>query len=59
MTLTLDKRYEAVFLHERPLGPKWGYDKIASYIKCSKSAVAYWIKKYQQDKNLADEQKPG
>ena len=43
MTLSLNKRYEIIFLHEHPEGPKWGYGKIASYIKCSKPTVAYWV----------------
>src|SRR5688572_12916064 len=59
MTHSLDKRYEMVFLHEHPAGPKWGYEKIAAYIHCSKSTVIYWIQKYRQDKNLTDEQKSG
>ncbi|CAB4383710.1 unnamed protein product [Rhizophagus irregularis] len=59
MSLSLDKRYEIVFLHEHEAGPKWGYDKIASYIHCSKSAVVYWVKKYRENKDLTDEQKPG
>lgn len=59
MSLPLNKRYEIAFLHEHPEGPKWGYEKIASYVKCSKSTVVYWAKKYRQDKNLADEQRSG
>jgi len=59
MTLSLDKRYEMVFLHEHPAGPKWGYEKIAAYVHCSKSAVIYWVKKYRQDKDLTDEKKSG
>jgi transposase len=59
MALSLDKRYEIVFLHEHPKGPKWGYKKIASYVKCSRSAVTYWVQKYHKNKNLTDEQKSG
>ena len=59
MSLSLDKRYEAVFLHEHPAGPKRGYDKIAKYIKCSKSTVIYWVKKYQENKDLTEEKRSG
>ena len=59
MTLSLDKRYEIVFLHEHPAGPKWGYEKIAKYIHCSKPAVIYWVKKYHENKDLTDEEKSG
>ncbi|GBC00286.1 hypothetical protein RclHR1_03800002 [Rhizophagus clarus] len=59
MTLSLNKRYEIIFLHEHPEGPKWSYGKIASYIKCSKPTVAYWVQQYRQDKDLTDKQRPG
>lgn len=59
MTLSLDKRYEIVFLHEHPAGPKWGYEKIAAHIRCSKSTAIYWVKKYKQNKDLTDEPKSG
>lgn len=59
MTLSLDKRYEIVFLREHPEGPKWSFGKIAKYIHCSKSTVAYWVEKYHQNVNLVDEQKSG
>src|SRR6266542_5289960 len=59
MFLSLDKRYEAVFLHEHLAGPKWGYDKIAKYIKCSKPTVIYWVKKYQENKDLTEEKRSG
>ena len=59
MSLPLNKRYEIVFLHEHPAGPKWGYEKIAAHIRCSKSTAIYWVKKYCQDKDLTDEPKAG
>src|SRR5215211_5433548 len=59
MTLSLDKRYEIVFLHEHSAGPKWGYEKIAAHIHCSKPTVIYWVKKYRENKDLTDEKKPG
>ena len=59
MSLSLNKRYEAVFLHEHPAGPKWGYDKIAKYIKCSKPTVIYRVKKYQENKDLTEEKRSG
>jgi transposase len=59
MSLSLHKRYEIVFLHEHPAGPRWGYQKIASHIPCSKAAVAYWVKKYKLNKDLSDEEKTG
>src|SRR3954471_11881246 len=59
MSLLLNKRYEIVFLHEHPAGPKWGYEKIAAYVHCSKFTAIYWIKKYCQNKDLTDKLKSG
>src|SRR5437763_13616092 len=59
MTLSLDKRYEIAFLHEHLAGPKWGYEKIAKHIHCSKPTVIYWVKKYQESKDLTEEKRSG
>lgn len=59
MSLPLNKRYEIVFLREHPAGPKWGYDKIAAHVHCSKSTAIYWVKKYKENKDLTDEPKSG
>ena len=59
MELSLDKRYEIAFLHEHPAGPNWGYAKIASNVRCSKSTAIYWVKKYHENKDLSDEQRSG
>lgn len=59
MTLSLDKRYEIAFLHEHPAGPKWGYEKIAKHVRCSKPTVIYWVKKYQENKDLTEEKRSG
>jgi transposase len=59
MALPLYKRYEIIFLHQHPKGPQWGLEKTASYVGCSKPTVVYWVKKYQEDKNLIDQPKSG
>ena len=59
MSLPLNKRYEIIFLHEHPEGPKWSFAKIAKYVHCSKSTAAYWVEKYHQNTDLTDEQKSG
>ncbi len=59
MPLPLHKRYEIVFLHEHPAGPKWGYEKIAAHVHCSKSTAIDWVKKYHQNKDLTDKPKSG
>lgn len=59
MELSLEKRYEIVFLHEHPAGPKWGYNKIASHIRCSKSTAIYWVKRYHKDRDLSNQERSG
>src|SRR5579859_656198 len=59
MSLSLNKRYEIVFLYEHPTGSKWSYERIAKYIGCSKPTVIYWIKKYQENKDLTEEERSG
>ena len=59
MPFSLHKRYEIVFLHQHPKGLKLGLEKTASYIGCSKSIVIYWVKRYQENKDLSDQKKSG
>lgn len=58
-TLPLHKRYEIIFLHIHPNGPKWGVSKVAQHMKCSTSTVQHWISRYEKNKNLSDFQKEG
>src|SRR5262245_54586648 len=59
MGLPLDKRYEIVFLHEHPAGPKWGYKRIAKEVKCDKRTVMYWLERYHENPDLNTAEKPG
>ena len=59
MALSLHKRYEIVFLAEHPLGPKLSKYAIAKRLKCSHNTVAYWLKRYQIDKDLSNQLKSG
>lgn len=59
MALSLDKRYEIVFLHEHPVGPKWSFGKIAKHVRCSKSTAIYWAQKYHNNKDLSTEERSG
>ena len=59
MVLSLEKRYEIVFLHEHPAGPKWGYKKIAKHVRCVKSTAIYWVKKYRENHDLSSADRAG
>jgi transposase len=59
MPLSLSKRFEIVFLHTHPLGPKLGLGAVAKYVHCSKSAVGNIIKKWNETRDLNDLPKSG
>ena len=59
MTLSIQKRWEIIFLHFHKLGPKLGIRAIAKEIKCSKDTVQTWIKRYQDTGDIQDEEKSG
>jgi hypothetical protein len=41
MELSLEKRYEIVFLHEHQAGLKFSFGFIAKQVSCSKSTAIY------------------
>lgn len=59
MSLPLHKRYEIVFLHEHPSGPKLGYTEITKIVKCSRDTVSHWINRWKETKDLSDKPKTG
>lgn len=59
MELSLEKRYEIVFLHEHPAGPKWGYKKIAKHVRCVKSTAQYWVQRYRESHDLSTAERAG
>jgi len=59
MELSLEKRYEIVFLREHAAGPKWSFGKIAKHVHCSKPTVIYWVKKYHENPDLSTSERPG
>ena len=48
------KRFEAVFLHLHPKGPKLPIAKVASQIKKSKAFVQKWVEQWKREKNVND-----
>ncbi|CAI2174068.1 1225_t:CDS:1, partial [Funneliformis geosporum] len=59
MELFLEKRYEIVFLRESPAGPKFSFGFIAKQVRCSKSTVIYWIKRYHKNWDVNTSKRPG
>ena len=59
MELSLEKRYEIVFLREHPTGPKWSFEKIAKHVHCGKTTVIYWIQRYHENNDLSTEERSG
>jgi transposase len=59
MQLTIQKRWEIIFLHLHKLGPKLSIRRIAKELKCSQDTVKTWIQRYQETGDVLDEEKQG
>ena len=59
MSLSLDKRYEIVFLSYHPMGAKLGVKAVAKAINCEKSTVQYWLNRWKESKDLSDSKHTG
>lgn len=59
MELSLEKRYEIVFLREHPAGPKFSFGFIAKQVRCSKSTAIYWVKRYHENRDLSTSERMG
>ena len=59
MLLSIDKRYEIVFLSYHPMGPKLGIKAVAKAINCAKSTVQYWLNRWKESKDLSDSKRTG
>jgi transposase len=59
MELTIQKRWEIIFLHLHKLGPKLSIRRIAKELKCSQDTVKTWIQRYQETGDVLDEEKQG
>ena len=59
MTLSVDKRYEIIFLSHHPIGPQFGAKAVAKAIKRAKSTVQYWLNRWKQSKDLSESKRIG
>ena len=50
MILSVDKRYEIIFLSHHPMGPQLGVKAVAKAIKSAKSTVQYWLNRWKESK---------
>lgn len=55
MALSIEKRWELVFLCRHKLGPQFGYDKAAKYIGCSSTTAKRWVTRYEETGDVLDE----
>jgi transposase len=58
MVLSIQKRWEIIFLHLHKLGPKLSFRAIAKELKCSQDTVKTWIYRYQETGDVQDEERP-
>ena len=59
MPLSIQKRWEIVFLHFHKLGPKLSIKAIAKELKYSKDTIQTWLDRYQETGDVQDEEGRG
>ena len=59
MTLSVDKRYDIIFLSHHPMGAQRGMKTVAKAIKCAKSTVQCWLSRWKESKDLSDLKRVG
>jgi transposase len=59
MKLSIQKRWEIIFLHLHRLGPKLSIYAIARELQCSRDTVKIWILRYQETGDVQDEEGRG
>ena len=58
-TLTIENRWEIVFLARHRLGPKLNPAAIAKEVRCSGNTVRYWLKRYEETGDVLEEKSSG
>jgi len=59
MQLSIQQRWEIIFLHFHKLGPKLSIRAIAQELNYSRDTVKIWINRYQETGDVQDEEKHG
>ena len=59
MVLSVQRRWEIVFLHKHPLGPKMSTYAIAKYIGCDLKTVENWLKRYEETNDVQEKEGRG
>ncbi|CAF3061859.1 unnamed protein product [Rotaria sp. Silwood2] len=59
MALSVDKRYEIVFLSHHPMGLKLDVKAVSKVVNCAKSTVQYWLNRWKESKDLSDLKRTG
>ena len=56
MPLSIQKRWEIIFLSKHRRGPKIFPAALAKEVGCSKPTVAHWLKRYQETGDIQDQE---
>ena len=59
MALSIERRWEIIFLVLHPLGPKLSYANAAKHIHCSSSTISEWVQCYRETGDVQDKQGRG
>ena len=59
MELSIQQRWEIIFLHHHKLGPKLSIRALVKELHYSKDTVQTWINRYQETGDVQDEERRG
>ena len=59
MLLSIQKRWEIIFLYLHKLGPKLSIRAIAKKLQYSQDTIRIWIYRYKETGDIQEEEKPG
>ena len=59
MHLSLYQRYQIIFLHQDKHGPRMTLRETATTVGCSVDAVKYWLRRFEEDKDLSNQPASG
>lgn len=54
MALSIQKRWEIIFLKKHIYGPKWNDNEISEFLGVDRKTVKKWVERYEKTGNVED-----
>lgn len=59
MALSIQKRWEIVFLSKHEKGPKWNESQVSRYLRIDRQTVRRWVTRYEESGDVQDLERKG